>query len=264
MAFLNEEVEEALINQKIRGHVTGSESLIPTTAAFHVHTKLTKPPTVKTKVRQVPICVFCENRGHWAEDCIEVTDVKDRTEKIKLASRCFLCLNRGHSLKNYNKKGKVHCSKWWKSHHHSICNAEQTVSNSDNQIDTQSHDFTHLQTSRIWITGPTGLKKLTRCLLVSGSQSRFIHTSLVDKLQLPVVGKRDVIIAPFEFTVHTLHSFRFGQFILHGIWAKTTQTVQAFESAHTYSPHPTIPHDVSILYGTNVWPIPTTPVRILR
>ena len=55
MAFLNEEVEEALINQKIRGHVTGSESLIPTTAAFHFHTKLTKPPTLETKVRQIPI-----------------------------------------------------------------------------------------------------------------------------------------------------------------------------------------------------------------
>jgi hypothetical protein len=171
MAFLNEEVEGAIITQKIRGDVTGLDPLIPTTAAFHVHTKSTRQPPVKPKGRQEPFCVFCENRGHWAQDCKDVTDVKDRTEKLKLASRCFLCLNRGHSLKNCSKKGKVLSSKCRKSHHYSICNADQPVSTSVNKIDTQSRDFTHLQTARIWITGPTGLKKLTRCLLDSGSQS---------------------------------------------------------------------------------------------
>jgi len=106
MAFLNEEVEGAIITRKIRGDVTGLDPLTPTTAAFHVRTKSTKPPTSKPKGRQKPFCVFCENRGHWAQDCKEFTDVKDRTEKLKLASRCFLCLNRGHSLKNCSKKGK--------------------------------------------------------------------------------------------------------------------------------------------------------------
>ena len=42
MAFLNEEVEGAIFTRKIRGDVTGSGPHIPTTAAFHVHTKLTK------------------------------------------------------------------------------------------------------------------------------------------------------------------------------------------------------------------------------
>ena len=119
-----------------------------------------------------------------------------------------------------------------------------------NQIDTQSRDFTHLQTARIWITGPTGLKKLTRCLLDSGSQSSFIHTSLVDQLQLPVADKRDVIITPFESTTPTLHSRRLGHFTLQGIRAKTTLSVMAFESAHTYSPHLDVPHDVSALNCT--------------
>jgi hypothetical protein len=84
----------------------------------------------------------------------------------------------------------------------------------------------------------------------SGSQSSFIHTSLVDQLQLSVVDKRDVIITPFESTAPTLHSRRLVQFTLQGIWAKTTVTATAFESAHTYSPHPTIPHDVSALHCT--------------
>ena len=101
-----------------------------------------------------------------------------------------------------------------------------------NQIDTELHDFTHLQTARIWITGPTGLKKLTRCLLDSGSQTIFIHTSLVDQPHLSVVDKRDAIITRFESTAPILHSRRLVQFTLQGIWAKTTVTVTALEIAH--------------------------------
>jgi len=159
--------------------------------------------------------VFCDNKGHWAQDCREVTDVKDRMEKLKLTSRCFLCLNLGHSLKDCSKRGKVHCSKCRKSHHHSICTADRPVSTSVNQINTQSRDFTHVQTACIWLTGPTGLK-LTRCLLDAGNQPSFIHTSL-DQLQLPVLDQRDVIITPFESTTPALHSRRLVQFTLHGI-----------------------------------------------
>jgi hypothetical protein len=157
------------MNRKIRGDVTVLDPITPTRAAFHVHTKSTEPPTCKPKGRQEPFCVFCENRGHWTQECKEVTDVEDRTEKLKLASRCFVCLNRGHSLKNCSKKGEVSYSKCRKSHHYSICNADGPLSSSVNQIYTQSHDFTYLQTARIWLTGPTGLKKLTRCLLDSGN-----------------------------------------------------------------------------------------------
>jgi hypothetical protein len=98
--------KERLSLGKIRGDVTGLDPLTPTTAAFHVHTNSTKPPTPKPMGRQELFCVVCENRGHWAQDCKDVTDVKDRKEKLKLASRCFLCLNRGHSPKNCSKKGK--------------------------------------------------------------------------------------------------------------------------------------------------------------
>jgi len=64
MAFLNEKVEGAIINLKIRGDVTGRDLLTPTTAAFYVHKKSTKPPTPKPKGRQESFYLFCENRGH--------------------------------------------------------------------------------------------------------------------------------------------------------------------------------------------------------
>jgi len=59
-----------------------------------------------------------------------------------------------------------------------------------------------------------------------------------------------VIITPFESTAPAPHLRRLVQFTLHGIWAKTTVTATAFESAHTYSPNPTFPHGVSAPYCT--------------
>jgi hypothetical protein len=188
------EVEGAIITRKIRGDVTGLDPLTPTSAAFHIHTKSTQPPTLKPKGRQETFCVFCENRDNWAQDCKEDTDDKDRTEKLKIASGCFLCLNRGHSL-NCSKKGKFHCSKCGKSHH-SICIGDQPVSTSVNQIDSR---VTSHRLPAFGLRDPPALRS-SRCLLDSGSQSNFIHTSLVDHIQLSVVDKRDVIITPFEST----------------------------------------------------------------
>jgi hypothetical protein len=99
-----------------------------------------------------------------------------------------------------------------------------------------------LQTALVLLTGPTGL-------LDEGSQSNFIHSSLVDQLQLPVLEQRDVIITPFESPAPAPYSRRLVQFTLQGIWAKAT-TVTAFESAHTYSAQTTIPHDLSALHCT--------------
>jgi hypothetical protein len=142
-------------------------------------------------------------------------------------------------------------------------NQIRPVSTTVNQINTQSRDFTHLQTARIWLTGPTGLKKPTRCLLDAGSQSSFIHSSLVDQLQLPVLDQRDVIITPFESTSPALPSRRIVQFTLQGICAKTSLTVTAFESA-IHTRHNRLFPTMSALYtayGTYVWLIPMTLLR---
>ena len=124
-----------------------------------------------------------------------------------------------HSLKKCSKNGKFHCSKCRKFHHISICNAYQPVCTYVHQIDIQTRDFAHFQTSRNRITEPNGLKKLARRILDSGSQSSFIHTSLLVHLQLSIVIKRNVLISPFENNDPTLHSRRLVQFTLHVIWA---------------------------------------------
>ena len=116
----------ALTAQKIRGEACLGYNLTPTAATLHV---LSKAGSTSRRSRSSvePLCVFCENNGHWAQDCKAVTDVKERIERLKAANRSFLCLNRGHHTRACSKRGKVFCSKCKKGYHQSACTDKETT-----------------------------------------------------------------------------------------------------------------------------------------
>ena len=194
MTFLGEEVDGALTTQKIRGEVTSRYGYTPTAAALHVQSKS------RSSVRRVakdtgPFCVFCENRGHWAQDCERVVDITERIEKLKKAHRCFLCLSRGHTSSNCRKKGRVQCTRCRRPHHQSLCDKAITNTSVGDQnnvtavgkVDVDTPAFTYLQTARVRITGPTGLSRITRCVLDGGSQSSFITNTWIEDLKLRTI-----------------------------------------------------------------------------
>jgi hypothetical protein len=74
--------------------------------------------------------VFCEAKGHWAQECKKVTSVADCREKLKSAHRCFLCLNRDHNVRACNKRDKASCTKCRGAHHCSICSDAGTTTRS--------------------------------------------------------------------------------------------------------------------------------------
>jgi hypothetical protein len=165
MEFIGEEVDGARATQKIRGETSPTSTFISkTAAALHVDCK-SRETTRKVKRSTEKFCVFCELHGHWAQDCKSVTDVKGRIEKLKAAIRCFLCLNRGHRT-NVCAKDKAFCSSCRKGHHRSVgMDPESTTrqtsaptSVSVGTVDAAATGFTYLQTARVWVTGPTGLR----------------------------------------------------------------------------------------------------------
>jgi len=190
MAFLGGEVDGAPTTQNIRGEYSSLSGYTSTATTLHVHAKSVGAAQKNTK-RPEPFCAFCDSRGHWGEDCTKITDIADRTERLKKANRCFFCLNRGHTASNCGKKGKAKCAKCKKSHHVSICDdtnktkapATQTNFTSVGGIEVTSPGFTYLKTAQVWITGPTWLSRLTRCVLDGESQSSFIAASLIDDLK---------------------------------------------------------------------------------
>ena len=253
MQFLGEVVVGALTAQRIRGETSSACNFTTTAATLHVNSKA---GSTSRKGRSVePFCVFCECNGHWAQDCKTVTDVKERVEKLKSTKRCFLFLNRGHHTHACNKRGKVICSKCKKGHHRSVCMDKDTKINQANSItsasvgtvDISSPDSTYIQTACVWIIGPTGLSRLTRCVLDGGSQCSFIARSVIDDLQLEVIGQRDLSVTAFE-TYPTDHGRRrFVRFNVRGNRTNASTSLTAFESTHAFSHHPSVPHDIKTL-----------------
>ena len=133
----------------------------------------------------------------------------------------------------------------------SICNREDTVPTSVGKIGVATSDYTYLQTICGCIEGPTGKQKLTRCSLDAGSQSSFIHRTLIDSLELNVTGSKTLEITIFESSSRTSVSRRNVSFDIMGFSTNARVSIVAFESHNAYTPQPTPPHDITDLASHN-------------
>ena len=137
--------------------------------------------------------------------------------------------------------------------HKSICNVDQTNDNlaipanvmSVSKVDGALRKFTYLQTVRVRVVGPSGLSKLTRCVLDSGSQTSFISTSIIDVLQLEVIDQRELTVGAIESACITSSSRGLVRLDLRGVCTKSSTTITSFESAYKFLPQPALPHDVN-------------------
>nr|XP_042903967.1 uncharacterized protein LOC122270493 [Parasteatoda tepidariorum] len=244
MKFLSEEVEGSITASNIKGSLAPDYPIKSSLENFNVNSK----SVTKSKIMS-PFCPFCETVGHWPQQCNVVTDIDVRIQKLKTSNRCFLCTNRGHTKKNCPRREKFRCAKCKRKHHTSICKPltnEQPVATSTNKIDVSPSNFVHLQTARVFITGPTGITKLTRCLLDGGSQSSFVSSNLVDTLKLPVISTRHLDIQAFESPANVGYMRRQVKFQLSSIWDKSKVNVTAFESSNKYASHLPSSTDVSL------------------
>ena len=138
-------------------------------------------------------------------------------------------------------------------HHRSICNADRTNDTpaipatvmSVSKVDSALPNFTYLQTARVRVVGPSGLSKLTCCVLDSGSQTSLISTSIIDALNLEVIDQRDLAVGAFESPCITSSSQRLFRLDLKGICTNSSTTITLFESAYNFLAQRTEPHDVN-------------------
>ncbi|GBN69084.1 hypothetical protein AVEN_251531-1, partial [Araneus ventricosus] len=246
--FLSEEVEGALTTLKIKGEQTDEFCALPSTAAFNVNSK-TQHKTKNYSKKPSPFCPFCNVAGHWPQECKSVTDIDVRVQKLKTAGRCFLCTNKGHNVRICPRKDKAFCIKCKRKHHVSICknsNPDLTPLTTANQVNIFASNVTHLQTAKVFITGSTGITKLTRCILDGGSQSSFVSTRLVDVLNLKVISTDNLEVRGFESYSSETQPRRRVQLELSSIWNKSSVSLSAFESSNTYAPYQTVPTDITL------------------
>ena len=208
-----------------------------------------------TKRTSEAFCAFCEARRHWAQDCQQITETKERIEKIKATNRCYLCLNRWHMARHCAKKGKAMCILCKGPHHISICNADRTNDKpvpstnfmSVSKIDFALPNFTYLQTASVRIVGPSGLSNLTHCVLDSGSQGNFLSATIVDALKLYVIDQRNLAVSAFESSSVTSSSRRLVRLDLREIWTNSSTIFTAFESAYEFLHQTTVPQDINMV-----------------
>ncbi|GBO05302.1 hypothetical protein AVEN_174245-1, partial [Araneus ventricosus] len=186
---------------------------------------------------------------HWPQECKSVTDIDVRVQSLKIACRCFLCANKGHNVRSCRRKDKAFCIKCRRKHHVSICknsNPHLIPLTTANQVNIFASNVTHLQTAKVFITGPTGIIKLTRCILDGGSQSSFVSTRLVDILNLKVSSTDNLEVRGFESHSSETKPRRRVQLELSSTWNKSSVSLSAFESSDTYAPHQTVPTDITL------------------
>jgi hypothetical protein len=111
-----------------------------------------------------------------------------------------------------------------------------------------SSKFTYLRTARVRIFGPTGLSKLTRCVLDSGSQTSFVSKAIIDALKLEVIEKRNLAVSAFESSSVMSCSRRLLRLDLRGIWTNFNTNITAIDSECMFLPQPTVPRDIKMTH----------------
>lgn len=71
--------------------------------------------------------------------------------------------------------------------------------------------------------------------------------ALINDRKLEVVDYRDLLVSAFESRASDSCTRRVVRFLTKSIWGSTTISINAFGSTHAFCPHPTVPHDSTIM-----------------
>ena len=114
------------------------------------------------------------------------------------------------------------------------------------RIAVTSPGSTYIQTAQVWITGPTGLSRMTR-VLDGGSQSSFIAASLIDVLKLQTINERELAVCVFESKSTQSSRRRLVRFKMKSVWTQSAVSITAYESSHVLSTQPGVLQDIKTL-----------------
>ena len=154
-------------------------------------------------------CIFCGN-NHWNDECNQYPDVD--TRKLKVRGYCFICLKKGHLLKECTStRACVYCEKKG-NHHRSLCPnqfSKQQKELSNASLKTTETNLVAAEESVIMQTAQTDLmnsgcnennKRNARVLLDCGSKRTYISKEVADELNLTPIGENRLTIFTFGTT----------------------------------------------------------------
>ena len=150
-------------------------------------------------------CVYC-NGQHWSDECSVFSTIEARKEKIK--GRCYICLARGHKVRECPcDKLCYYCSQK-KNHHRSLCpqkfspKTETTTLAQDSPTATgslmASEEMVLMQTASAVVQNTNKqYSENIRILLDSGSYQSYITYDLAKKLKLDLGDEQEISLVTF-------------------------------------------------------------------
>ncbi|XP_070571138.1 uncharacterized protein [Ptychodera flava] len=156
-------------------------------------------------------CHFCEQH-HWSDECTKYSTVEARKEKVK--GQCYICLKKGHRLKDCVVNKPCFFCRQRKNHHSSLCPKKFPSTRKENTLLTQglpkdaepntekalmaSGEIVLMQTATTMIKNPdSSLKQSVRILFDSGSHRSYITDDLARKLRLKTGIVEEMSIVTF-------------------------------------------------------------------
>ena len=153
-------------------------------------------------------CVYCNEDSHGSAKCKHITNAISRKNILRKNGRCFLCLQKGHSVgKCPSKYVCVKCKKG--GHHISIClqndeSETMTAFSSENrtqELPVMSANDTSsvlMQTAKANILDVDSNNVcLSRILFDTGSQRSYVSINVRNKLNLKTIRQEKLIIKTF-------------------------------------------------------------------
>ncbi|XP_065213342.1 uncharacterized protein LOC135840645 [Planococcus citri] len=200
---------KSLIKRREELNFTDAEEQPSTT--YTTETLLAKTNNMKKPTQK---CIFCSSENHWSDECDQHKTLASRKENIK--GRCFICLRKGHSVKECTAdRVCVHCGQR-KNHHRSLCpklfdessqqhpTQQQSADTETKSDDKSNSTVTCLLSDREqnWlftavssVSNPSGDKKFgARMILDGGSKRTFITSKLAQELKLPIIATEKLVI----------------------------------------------------------------------
>ena len=161
-----------------------------TTSSFHVGDN-----------NVVKVCVFCESKTHYSDQCKVISEYEQRIDFLKKNRKCFKCTKGGHQSKNCHVR--VRCFTCKGNHHSAVCRKggkHENTNKKDEKVTLLVSDkqTVLLQTANVLIPRKHDNNcKQTKILLDSCSQQTYVSESLVEALKLKPIREVEMIVKAF-------------------------------------------------------------------
>lgn len=153
-------------------------------------------------------CIFCE-KGHQSQHCVNVDKLKmsERFSKIRMARRCFKCLNLGHFA--WNCKASLKCPLCDGNHYKMLCTKDEKKPLNEINAFSAYDDGDIMQTLLLNVSGPSK-RQAVRTLLDGGSGRSYISSPAVKNFELQPIGSIDL--------AHSLFGGHVTKFEKHSVY----------------------------------------------